>query len=212
MYWNFNKLKVLQAYNIKKLRNTCPTDLPADLLINFLRILINWPIRLSTCPYMHMYLRFWSPHVFLLKQKLSVEITHVDRVEINLETSLQTLPNVPLSDTHTRPLTTSILENPVNTRFFNSSHPIPPAPTTNTLADDTLCRKSCCNTSRTRDTLSLPAIFLSSSKIDWNVRQQHAHAHLDQESARRVWHREAWNTAGPYLERIQYRVDVYFIT
>lgn len=38
--------------------------------------------------------------------------------------------------------TISMSVNPLNTRFFNNSHPIPPAPTTNILAAFTAACKS----------------------------------------------------------------------
>ena len=71
--------------------------------------------------------------MLLLEKKLSVQIAHINRVEIDLRRKRSLYH--PLRDGRTKGLvilTTVMLLNPVRTKFLSSSHPIPPAPTTNT--------------------------------------------------------------------------------
>ena len=78
--------------------------------------------------------------MFTVKQELTIQVSHINGIEINLKhidnilimsfwiiiyykvASLKNTPEL---------LTTVIFLNPESTKFFNSSHPIPPAPTTN---------------------------------------------------------------------------------
>jgi hypothetical protein len=75
--------------------------------------------------------------VTFLKQKLTIQITQLDRIQIDLfhnKKKLTGLVNPELCSRFQKqswPLTTSSSVKPVRTRFLSNSHPMPPAPTIN---------------------------------------------------------------------------------
>lgn len=80
----------------------------------------------------HLHLR--TTYMLLLEEKLAVEVAHFNRVQVNLG-----LVDGALSDYRSTTgrssrdlLTATMSLNPVNTKFFSSSQPMPPVPTTST--------------------------------------------------------------------------------
>lgn len=73
--------------------------------------------------------------MLLVEQKLSVQITDVDGIQIDLCSKMSTIVLFLQRNIHQKciELTISISANPDITKFFNNSQPMPPAPTTNIL-------------------------------------------------------------------------------
>ena len=85
------------------------------------------------------YLCLGFAYMFLVKQKLTIQVTNINCIKIDLK---QKKVINPCHRSFPKLLTISISLNPDITRFFNTSHPMPPAPTTNTLEVRTFSAKS----------------------------------------------------------------------